>query len=273
MCGLRRAQILTLPVLLVLIVLPGCGDGDDTSGGTATTPSPTPDTGTDAEDPAVTTDSEASPAGAATGILVGHVRFSGEVPDPRQIQVTKDIEHCADAEGEIQDVVVAEDGSLADAIIEILGVDADELELEYPDPEEGFVIRQKGCRFTPHVMVVPDETSLSIYNDDPVQHNINSGQWNFVQGPGTDPVEQEIKFGGQAFTRITCNIHNWMEMWVYIPRSPLYARTSADGTFRIEGIPPGDYRARAVHPTLGTQRLSLTIASGEETELEDVVFE
>lgn len=204
---------------------------------------------------------------AETGTLAGVISYEGELPPPRVIQATKDPDICMKGEGEVQDVHV-KDGKLAGAVVElsVRGARGD-----FESSKGGFIIRQKDCRFTNPTIVAYDGAELTIYNDDPVQHNVNSGQWNQVQGPGPDPIKQKINFSGVPFLRVTCNIHNWMETWVYVAQSKFHAVSGEDGSFSIEGIPPGKYRGYVIHPTLGKQRLSVTIESGQ-TQQESFVF-
>ena len=223
---------------------------------------------TDAEEPAETerpTTPGETPA--ETGTLAGVISFEGELPPPRVIQATKDPDICMKGEGAVQDVRV-KDGKLAGAVVE-LSVRGARGSMD--SPKDGFVIRQKDCRFTNPTIVAYDGAELTIYNDDPIQHNVNSGQWNQIQGPGPDPIKQKINFSGVPFLRITCNIHNWMETWVYVAQSKFHAISGEDGTFRIDGIPPGKYRGYVIHPTLGKQRVSVTIAAGQIQE-ESFVF-
>ena len=223
---------------------------------------------TDAEEPAETerpTTPGETPA--ETGTLAGVISFEGELPPPRVIQATKDTDICMKGEGAVQDVRV-KDGKLAGAVVE-LSVRGARGSMD--SPKDGFVIRQKDCRFTNPTIVAYDGAELTIYNDDPIQHNVNSGQWNQIQGPGPDPIKQKINFSGVPFLRITCNIHNWMETWVYVAQSKFHAISGEDGTFKIDGIPPGKYRGYVIHPTLGKQRVSVTIAAGQIQE-ESFVF-
>jgi hypothetical protein len=223
---------------------------------------------TDAEEPAETerpTTPGETPA--ETGTLAGVISFEGELPPPRVIQATKDPDICMKGEGAVQDVRV-KDGKLAGAVVE-LSVRGARGSMD--SPKDGFVIRQKDCRFTNPTIVAYDGAELTIYNDDPIQHNVNSGQWNQIQGPGPDPIKQKINFSGVPFLRITCNIHNWMETWVYVAQSKFHAISGEDGTFKIDGIPPGKYRGYVIHPTLGKQRVSVTIEAGQIQE-ESFVF-
>lgn len=202
------------------------------------------------------------------GVLVGKVLFRREVPPPRTINATKDVNICMAANGEVQDVVVDENGGLRHVVVEIQGIKPPGGKWEWKDPEEGYVLRQKGCRFAPRFLVVRDGAKLTVHNDDKLQHNVNSGEWNYAQDPGAE--DTGVLNAGLPFVKITCNIHNWMESWVYVARSPYHAATKADGSFRIENIPPGKYRATAVHPTERTVRFSFTIESGQEESVEVV---
>jgi len=202
------------------------------------------------------------------GVLAGRVAFSGEAPAPRQIQVTKDAEHCSVAKGEVQDVVVSADGSLSDVVIEIEGVDG----AAAAPPAAAMEIHQKGCMFSPRLLLVPDGTEVTIYNEDPVLHNINTGQWNIAQIPDSSPIAQQLDFQGRSLIRVNCNVHSWMESFIYVARSSYVTVTGPDGRFRIEDVPPGEYRVTATHPTLGTERFDITVGGGRAVE-HDVTFQ
>lgn len=267
--------------LLALVIVAGCG-GDSDSDSSGTTPeesSPaTEQTGNDttpssdeklAESKPKDEGSETRPTETAkTGTLSGVVSFDGALPAPRKIQATKDPAICGKGEGEVQDVLV-KDGKLHGAVVELSARKSGDW--TWTDPKDGYVIRQKNCRFSPRLIVARHEAELTIFNDDTVEHNVNTGLWNVVQSPSKDPIKQAIKFSGTPFMRVTCNIHNWMETWVYVARTPYYAASDADGIFEIKGVPSGKYRATIIHPTLGTQRFSAEIKAGETTT-NDFVF-
>ncbi len=225
---------------------------------------PAPASG-DTQPPASDDQQSAAPAGTLTGV----VSFEGTLPEPRIIQPNKDPEICSAGAGEVQDVVV-HDGRLAGAIIE-LSVRGSEAG-KFVTPEGGFVLRQKNCRFSPRLLLAWDGAELTVYNDDPVQHNVNTGSWNLLQSPGGQPIRRQIRYSGTPFMRVTCNIHGWMESWVYVARSPLVAMSGKDGSFTIEEIPPGtQIRGLVSHSVLGRQRFRVDIAAGQVTR-HDLVF-
>lgn len=211
----------------------------------------------------------------ATGTLSGTVTFQGKVPAPRVIEVTKDPEVCKDAMGqEVQDVVVSDGGGLADVFVEIYGVKKPSGGWNWNLPEGDIEMHQKGCRFHPHVLVVPHLHELVIYSHDPILHNINTGSWNHAQPPQEKlvPIRQKVRRRGPGFQRINCNVHEWMAAWMYVPKTPFYARSAADGSFSIPDLPPGKYKVTASHATLGDQKGEITIRAGETAEW-NLVFE
>lgn len=269
-CAARIAW-LSLPLLLCTLVA-GCGadaptEGETTSSGVAADPvaADTQPPATESE-PESVADSVADSAPAAeTGQLTGVVTFTGEIPEPRLVQATKDQEFCAVGAGSVQDVQV-QDGRLAGAVIElqIRGADLP----EFFTPEDGFVLRQKDCLFTPRLLVAFDGAELTVYNDDKVEHNVNTGSWNLLQSPGGQAIQQKIAYQGTPFARVTCNIHSWMESWVYVARSPYYAVTGADGTFSLTDVPAGKVRGIVSHATLGRKRFTADIQAGEISNID-----
>ncbi|MBI2923864.1 MAG: hypothetical protein HYY18_22630 [Planctomycetes bacterium] len=224
------------------------------------------------EDPVTSEPAVGGQAQAAEGpgILEGRVRLQGPVPAPRVVDANKDVEHCGSASGEVQLVVPGADGALAGVAVEILRPrpPADWVK---GNASRVFEIRQSGCVFQPPFQVVPDGSTVKVYNEDPVLHNVNTGDWNAAQPAGSKPIENVIRFGGRSLVRVNCNVHSWMECWVYVARSPFYAVTTADGRFQIRDVPSGTYQAVATHPVLGAQSVEVVIQSGKAVEQEFVL--
>lgn len=56
--------------------------------------------------------------------------------------------------------------------------------------------------------------------------------------------------------------------WVAVLDQPYFATTDANGSFSIDGIPPGTYHIRAWHPMLGTADGTVTVAPNGTTSVE-----
>lgn len=202
-------------------------------------------------------------AGNGTSVLSGRITLDGDLPSPRKIQITKDAATCG-AAGTVQDVE-GEDGGVADVVIEIGGVKSD-APWEWIEPKEGYIIRQKDCQFTPNMIVVPIGKEISVYNDDPIGHNVNTGAWNQMQPAGPDPIVKPVE--EKTPIKIVCNIHSWMEGWICPVQSPYYAVTDTKGNFQIQDVPPGKYRITIWHPYLGRKNKRVTIEPGKSLTLD-----
>jgi hypothetical protein len=206
---------------------------------------------------------------AETGQLTGQVTMTGKPVPDQQIQVTKDTGHCHPAD--IRLVRLGKQGALADVVIEFRRIKAPAEGWNWPKPPAyGYVLRQQGCSFSPYLLVMPDGAELKVINDDPVAHNVNTGSWNIMQPAKAEPIVR--KLSGRQPIRVGCNIHSWMEAWVYTVKSPLYAVTGLDGEYVIKNIPPGKYRATAWHPYLGLKRFRVNIRANQEV-VHDLQYE
>ncbi|RMF21614.1 MAG: carboxypeptidase regulatory-like domain-containing protein, partial [Deltaproteobacteria bacterium] len=46
-------------------------------------------------------------------------------------------------------------------------------------------------------------------------------------------------------------------------KHPFYAVSAADGTFSIDGVPPGTYTLEAWHERFGTRTATVTVSDGQ----------
>lgn len=219
--------------------------------------------------------SDPGPAPVETSGTPGAVRafvtFRGTIPPPRRIQVLKDVEHFGDLEGtEVQDVLVDPDGGLAGVVLEVHGM-AGRGTRTWETPDGGWSVTQQGGRFRPHVMVVPAETDVRFANRDPIVHQAATGAWAHEQPPGSEFAGRFAR-RTRGFHRVHCNIHSWMEMWMYAAESAYVAVTGPQGRCTIGGLPPGEHTATAAHPTLGRHRVRFTVPPGGSADV-TVVFE
>jgi hypothetical protein len=67
----------------------------------------------------------------------------------------------------------------------------------------------------------------------------------------------------EVMVRFMCNVHAWMQAYVGVTSHPYFAVTGADGSFSLEGVPPGTYTIEAWHEKFGTQTATVTIGASE----------
>ncbi|MEM7305764.1 MAG: carboxypeptidase regulatory-like domain-containing protein [Planctomycetota bacterium] len=204
---------------------------------------------------------------ASTGGLAGAALFRGTPPPRRQISRGGD---CAGhAEPIYSDDVRVADGRLADVLVHVRkGLAGWEIP---PAAHPPATLRQRGCRFEPPVVALRAGGSLQVTNEDPVSHNVRvsarrNPTSNRSQSGGAAPLEIELP-RAELGVAIACDLHPWMGASVHALDHPFFALTGTDGSFAIDGLPPGDYEVEALHPTLGRVRLAARVERGETSEL------
>lgn len=135
-----------------------------------------------------------------------------------------------------------------------------------PRPKPGrhsIITRNK--RFDPAVLVVAAGSTVSFPNQDEILHNV------FSQTPGAtfdlglygEGQSAETVFNRAVIVQIFCNVHHSMNTSVVVAPTPWFARVAADGSFTLEGLPPGPGTLSLWHPRAGlvARELSLPLAA------------
>jgi len=105
---------------------------------------------------------------------------------------------------------------------------------------------QRNMTFVPHVVPVLVGTTVKFLNDDAVQHNVfspdyekyNLGTW--PQGQTKDHVFAKCAKPPCAYVQL-CRIHPEMEGYIVVLDNPYFAKTDAQGHYEIDNVPPGAY--------------------------------
>jgi len=215
--------------------------------------------------------------------LQGTITFTGTVPAPKSFEMRRyyDRDYCAvlsDGKGHrlLKEVNVGSDGGLKDVVVVVEGIEKGK-PFTFTDAE----VEASLCQFMPFVTVVSDKRRVTVFNRDPVSHDIQgyaydqSGVDIVMHRPalhvsGTTDIVQLVK-GRKVFT-MQCGMHPYMQNWGYAIDNPYYAVTGPDGSFTIGDLPAGTYHIKAWHPILGVQERDVTVKSSETAKL-DLLFE
>jgi plastocyanin len=126
-------------------------------------------------------------------------------------------------------------------------------------------------QFRPRLLVVPIGSAVVFPNHDPFNHNIFSTQPVAFDlglfGRGEGPTQ---RFDRPGLVRLFCNIHPRMSGIVLVLPTPFWIQPGSDGSFVIEGVPPGRYQLHAWHERAGDERvIDVTVpASGSPANVE-----
>lgn len=128
-------------------------------------------------------------------------------------------------------------------------------------PSERPVMAQVDATFVPRVLPVQAGTTVEFPNKDSIYHNIFSfsKSANFNLGRYPRGESRSYTFRRPGLVRVNCDIHAHMLAHVLVLPHPFHAVPGADGTFRIQGVPPGKYNLVAWHDNLPPQVRPLVV--------------
>ena len=198
------------------------------------------------------------------GAIHGTVVLQGPPPEPKKIPVTIDQYVCGEAK-DAEDLVVSPKNGIRYAVAWLErppspGSASPRTDRgRNPAPSGAAAaptieMDQKGCMFTPRVVLVPVGGTVNFLNSDRLLHNLHgrpnaNPPFNRTQSKGrTIPMT----FAQPEIVRVDCDLHSWMRGWIVVADHPFYAISDAEGQFRIDDVAPGTYSLTVWHEKLGT---------------------
>lgn len=212
----------------------------------------------------------------------GKVTFKGAPPPPKLFELAKfpQPQFCGKVDNDtkgnriVRQVIVGKDGALKDVVVFIKGIEKGK-----PFNFSGTDIKADTCRFlvqgpSSFVGVVMKKGEFRVENmdadpSDPksvdgVLHNPHT--YNIYDSSSRTIFNKPLPTKGQKINYtvkpidlkksnimfLQCDQHNFMEAHFYAIDNPYYAVVGEDGSFNIDGIPPGKYKVSAWHPMMGT---------------------
>ena len=205
---------------------------------------------------------------AAGGTIAGTVEFEGTAPVAEVVRPSVDEKVCGTSV--VQKNVALAGTRVGGAIVWLTDIRSGKA---FP-LQRRFDLTNDSCTLDPFVQVIPTNSTLNVANDDRVLQtnrfiNVGTGQIVAVAPFNDDgevvPVD---RFKEAAEIEVVSEQHAWTHAWIAVLDHPYYAQTAASGAYRIDGVPPGRYRIRAWHPSLGFADDSVTVGAGQQVNVE-----
>ncbi len=129
-------------------------------------------------------------------------------------------------------------------------------------------ILQRDLAFLPELTVVVKGETVEFPNQDKVFHNVFSlsRPARFDLGLYKSGTSKAVTFTREGVVDVYCNIHPQMVAKVKVVPNRFYAVTDAQGRFRIEGIPPGEWPYVVWQPWGEPVRGEITIQPAQASE-------
>lgn len=249
------------------------------------------------------------------GKIHGFARLKAKV-ERKKVSVFKDNEKgCGDKE-HMSERLVFDDASLGvgNVLVFLESIDAGK---DWPEAmksdDRTAVIDQKLCQYLPHVQWARSGTQTVVLNSDRADHNIHGfkspfdkssladTKFNFSSEPGTkkDAIGDAFLEESAKYV-IKCDIHPWMNAYVFVVDHPYYDLTlAADadgrkaGEYTLADVPPGTYtvvlwkegiketaqesdgkiNAYNYGPDLYERKTEIKVEAGKVTEIPDFLID
>jgi len=185
----------------------------------------------------------------ASGTISGTAQWSGPVPRPATFVINKDNGICDPEKAGIRDLErlsVGSRGGVANTVVFLKDISRGKA-MDIPEPRR--FLDQRRCRYEPHILLVPQNTSLQMKSSDAVLHTVHmdgAASYN-LPFPFTNQVVSR-SMPSVGLVNLKCNGgHVWMNAEVLVISHPYYAVTDESGKFELTDVPPGDYEIVAWH--------------------------
>lgn len=111
-------------------------------------------------------------------------------------------------------------------------------------------VEQRDRELAPYLTVVQTGTAIDFPNRDPFKHHLYSfseAKHFEIKLYAGQPM-QPVVFDKPGEVALGCNIHDWMEAYIYVTDSPYFAKTDKHGYARFKNLPQDNYRLKIWHP-------------------------
>lgn len=207
-------------------------------------------------------------------ILAGTISFKGKPPKPKRIDMSADPVCYANnpsiRHSDRTDFFEVRNGRIANVLVYVTSETLAEYTFELP--RASAVLAYINCRYQPHVLGIRLGQPLHIVNADRTHHSTfanprRNAEWSRKQPPSSPPIVTLFKHTEIAIP-FKDNQHPWEKAYVSVFTHPFFATTGIDGSFRIEGLPPGSYKLTAWQEEMREKTIDVVVAAGETKNID-----
>lgn len=152
--------------------------------------------------------------------------------------------------------------SITDAVVELIPV----VTLTPVVDIQHYQMSQKDRTFVPFVLAVPKGAKVDFPNLDRTRHHVYSFSETkpFELKLYVGQAEAPIQFDKSGLVALGCNIHDYMQAFIYVADSPLVGVTNDKGEIQFNDLAVGQYKVKLWHPwqKMATEPIDLLITQG-----------
>lgn len=208
--------------------------------------------------------------------VTGTVTLKGTAPKEKNITPLKEDPTCGKLHSDMPTTrfyVTGPNGGLADVVVSVEGVSGKSKGAS----AKPVLLDQKDCLYVPQIIAIQTGQNIEVRNSDPVMHNVHA----LPTVPG-NKEENKVQMAKapdlvfafdkpEEFVKFKCDVHPWMFAWVSVLDHPYFDVTKENGSFKIENLPPGKYKIKAIHRKAGSTTQEIEVKDGQDNKIEFVL--
>lgn len=138
-----------------------------------------------------------------------------------------------------------------------------------PGPASAEMV-QRDTAFAPAAVMVGMGASVDFPNDDPFFHNVfsYSSTQRFDLGRYPQGESKAVTFDDVGVVDVYCEVHDRMRGAIIVTENPFHAVVAEDGSFRIDGVPAGEYTVAFWSADHDAAEETVTVTAGGTTTVE-----
>lgn len=149
---------------------------------------------------------------------------------------------------------------LSDAVAELQHAQPPQAALS-PQAVKPAEVAQKDLTFVPFVSAVQKGTQIEFPNQDKTRHHVYSFSPAkvFELKLYAGKPEAPVLFDKAGVVALGCNIHDYMQAFVYVGDSPYLAVSDNDGFVLLKDVPAGNFQLKVWHPWQDAEQPTLAV--------------
>ena len=167
-------------------------------------------------------------------------------------------------------IVDKDNKPLADAIVSLIPTSKGAINMAATMTAPSAQMSQSEKQFSPHIVAVQQGQKVQFPNEDSIKHQVYSlselQQFDLTVEAGATEYGPEMTTTGAI--NIGCNIHDWMQAYVYVVNTPWFAQSDSNGSVSITVPDNETFRWQLWYPRISDSEPSL---SGEVETPEQLI--
>jgi hypothetical protein len=202
---------------------------------------------------------------ASAAEISGKVKLTGTPPPEKPIVLDAACGKIQPKQISTRHYVVSADKGLGNVFVYV----KEGAKASPPPAEKGMMLDQVGCEYQPYIIGVRAGQHFDVKNSDALLHNVHalpkvSGNKEKNIGQPV-PMKSDFVFDKQeVLIQFKCEVHPWMFAYVGVVEHPYFAVTDKDGSYKISGLPAGDYTLEFVHLKAGRKTEKVTVGADDK---------